>query len=395
MMERALAERPPWVEAAHHASRIFVAGILVAAAGAGIAWLWIDPGRALWIAVSVLIVTCPCAFALATPVAVTVATGRLARGSFVVSRGHAIEALAAATDFVFDKTGTLTLGRPRLMAVQPVGRCSESRCRDIAAAMARLSTHPLDRAIAAASSAPGLRLQDHESVAGAGLEARIDARRFRLGRADYVGELHGRPVVPVWQGVSDGIVWLGDEDDWLACFRLGDTLRPEAREAIDSLKAMGIVVHLLSGDEGSVAERVATELGIDKVTSRALPELKQRYVRHLQLDGARVAMVGDGINDGPVLAQSDVSIAMGSGADIAQLRADAVLLSDSLIDLVGAVQIARRTRAVVRQNIAWAFGYNAVVIPLAFAGLVTPLVAGIGMAASSLLVVANALRLRR
>ena len=171
--------------------------------------------------------------------------------------------------------------------------------------------------------------------------------------------------------------------------------RAEARAAIEALSSLGIRVHLLSGDEARVASHVAQQLGIAKVTARALPEAKQAYVRALQDNGHRVAMVGDGINDAPVLAQADVSIAMGGGADLAQLRADAVLLSDNLLDLVAAVKVARRTRRVVRQNVGWALAYNAIAIPLAFAGLVTPLVAGIGMSASSLAVVANALRLRR
>jgi Cu2+-exporting ATPase len=270
----------------------------------------------------------------------------------------------------------------------------ERQCRNLVAAIAGLSSHPLDRALALAGSGEGICVQRHETVAGSGLEAIVDGRRLRLGRAGFVAELHGRQVPEGEERTPDSIVWLGSEDGWIACFRLGDTVRPHARAAIDELHAMGIAVHLVSGDGRAACERVAAELGIERVTARALPEDKQRYVRKLQLGGACVAMVGDGINDTPVLAQANVSVAMGSGADIAQLRADAVLLSDSLSDLVTAVKIARRTRGVVRQNIAWAFAYNAFVIPLAFAGLVTPLVAGIGMSASSLLVVGNALRLR-
>jgi len=395
MMERALAERPRWVEAAQRASGMFVAMVLAAAAFSGLAWMWIDEPRALWIAVSVLIVTCPCAFALATPAAVAVATGRLARSSLVVSRGHAIEALAEATDFVFDKTGTLTFGRPRLLATLPLAALDEAACRAIAARIARWSSHPLDRALAAAAEAGELPLEGHETMAGSGLEARVDGQRLRLGRAGFVAELHGQPVPPVWLDVPDTIVWLGNERGWIACFRLGDALRPHAREAIDALHAMGITLHLLSGDAPAVTERIAAELGIENATARALPEEKQHYVRNLQAGGAKVAMVGDGINDAPVLAQADVSIAMGGGADIAQLRADAVLLSDTLADLVAAVKVARRARRVLRQNVAWAVAYNGIAIPLAFAGMVTPLVAGIGMSASSLIVVVNALRLRR
>jgi len=393
MMERALAERPRWVVAAERASSWFVALVLFAAAMALVAWWPTDPARATWIAVSVLIVTCPCAFALAMPAALTVATGRLARGNVAVTRAHALEALAAATDIVFDKTGTLTYGRPVLREVRSFEGNDEARARAIAATMARDSNHPLDRALAVASEST-LACESHESFAGQGLQARVDGRLTRLGRRSWVAELIAHDG-PAWPDAADTLVWLGDQRGWIAAFRLGDALRGDAAPAVAVLEAMGLRVHLLSGDEPAAVDRVAQELGIASATARALPETKQRYVRNLQLRDAKVAMVGDGINDAPVLAQADVSIAMGGGADLAQLRADAVLLSDSLQDLVAAVRIARRTRAVVRENLGWALAYNAIAIPLAFAGLVTPLTASIGMSASSLAVVANALRLRR
>ena len=179
----------------------------------------------------------------------------------------------------------------------------------------------------------------------------------------------------------------------MAAFRLGDALRPEAREAVDALQAMGIRVYMLSGDGEQPAQHAAAQLGIEQVEARATPLRKARFVADLQGAGARVAMVGDGLNDGPVLGRADVSIAMGSGADLAQLQADAVLLSNRLDDLVAAIRIARATRRIVRQNLAWALAYNLCVIPLALLGGVTPLAAGIGMSTSSLLVVLNALRL--
>ena len=395
MMERALDERPRWVQAAQRASAVFVAFILACAVGAGLAWLAIDAERALWIAVSVLIVTCPCALALATPVAVTVATGALARANVVITRGHAIEALAGATDFVFDKTGTLTHGKPRLAETLPLGARGAEDCVALAGALARWSSHPLDGALAeAAAAAARIAVEAHQSRTGAGIEARVEGVRVRLGRADFVAELHGRPAPIAWLDGGDTVVWLGDERGWIAAFRLGDAVRPEARTALERLRAMGVRIHLLSGDEPRVAQRVGAELGIESVQARATPESKRTYVRELQRRGARVAMVGDGINDAPVLAQADVSVAMGGGADLAQVRADSVLLSDSLADLARAVELARRSRRVIAQNLGWALAYNLVVLPLAFAGFVTPLVAGIGMSASSLLVVANALRLR-
>ncbi len=395
LMERALAERPRWVEAAQRASGAFVAAVLACALGAGIAWLWIDPARALWVAVSVLIVTCPCALSLATPVAVTVGLGELARGRLVVTRARAIEALAAATDFVFDKTGTLTAGAPRVVEVLAFG-VDRARAIACAGALAAPSSHPLDRALAA--EAAGLRLPavaDHASHPGEGIEARIAGRRVRLGRAGFAAALHGLAPPVAWLHPHETVVWLADEQGWIAAFRLGDALREDAGAAVAGLRALGLTVHLLTGDEPRVAEAVATTLGIGHVQARASPEGKREYVRALQAHGARVAMVGDGINDAPVLAQADVSIAMGEGADLARLRADAVLVSGALADLPRALRTARATRRVIRQNLGWALGYNLAVLPLAFAGLVTPLLAGVGMASSSLLVVANALRLRR
>jgi Cu2+-exporting ATPase len=197
-----------------------------------------------------------------------------------------------------------------------------------------------------------------------------------------------------WLHSRHTVVWLGDEQGWLAAFRLGDGLRDGAQALVEDLGRMGRKVHLLSGDDASAVEEVARQLGIAHVRGGADPAGKLAYVRQLQKGGARVAMVGDGINDAPVLSQADVSVAMGGGSNLAQLQSDAVLLSESLLPLARAVRLALRTRRVLRQNLAWALAYNLVAVPLAFAGLVTPLLAGIGMSASSLIVVLNAQRLR-
>ena len=403
LMERAAAERPRWVELAQRAAAWFVAVILLLALGAGLAWSQIDPSRALWIAVSVLVVTCPCALSLATPVALTVATGEMARRNLIVTRGHAIEALAAATDLIFDKTGTLTSGEMHLLeslplaAGTPRGRSMEA-CLAIAAAMERSSEHPLARALLdAAGSRPLPLTGDSVNTPGAGIAARVLDRNYRIGRADFVAALHGQPAPIAWLHTTDSVVWLGDETGWLAAFRIGDSLRPDAAPAIAALRQRGYRVHLLSGDDEAVARRTAAILGIsaDLVSAPASPAQKQAYVQALQSRGARVAMVGDGVNDAPVLAQADVSVAMGGGSDLARIRADAVLLSDSLEDLAAGFAVARRSQAVIRQNLAWALGYNLLVIPIALAGWVTPWIAGIGMSASSLLVVLNALRIRR
>ena len=395
MMETAADARPRWVEAAERASGYFVAFVLLAAVAAALAWLAYDPSRALWVAVSVLIVTCPCALSLATPVAMTVATGEMARVNVVVTRAGAIEALASVTDFVLDKTGTLTRGEPRLAEAIAFGATDAAACVALAAAMGKGSAHPLDRALASAAGAMVLpAVERREPHPGQGIEARIDGRRVRIGNAAFVRSLCALPVPQAWPGTRDTVVWLAEEGRWLGAMRCADELRPGARELVQSLREQGAEVHLVSGDEAEAVHAVAEILGIEHVEARASPVRKQAYVRAMQLRGARVAMVGDGVNDAPVLGQADVSIAMGGGADLAQVRADAVLMSNAPADLARALRLARRTRSVIRQNIAWALAYNLVAIPLAVAGWVTPLIAGIGMSASSLLVVGNALRLR-
>jgi Cu2+-exporting ATPase len=398
MMEAAVAARAPWVEGAQRAAGWFVAVILACALAAGLAWWSLDPGRALWVAVSVLIVTCPCALSLATPAAMATAVGALARRGVIVAQPRAIPALARATDFVFDKTGTLTAGKPRLARTEPLGALDAEACRMLAAAIARDSPHPLDHALREAAGGRTTIAAEHvRRSPGSGIDAMVEGRRCRLGTRDFCAELYPDTADPgphfaAARGATT--VWLADASGWLAAFEIEDAVRPGAREALAAIARLGARAHLLSGDEPAAAARVAGELGIDAVRGAASPEAKMAYVRELQRGGAVVAMVGDGINDAPVLAASDVSIAMGSGADLAQVRADAVLAADSLDDLAHAVRIARRARAVVRENLAWAIGYNIVVLPLAFAGHVTPLAAAIAMSASSLAVVANALRIR-
>jgi Cu2+-exporting ATPase len=326
---------------------------------------------------------------------VLVGTSLGARHGLLIRGGDVLERASAVDTVVFDKTGTLTRGEPCLREVLELRDMGEVRCLRIAAAIGRGSSHPLDRAIVEAAVGPALEAASHRSFPGEGVQAVVEGRLVRIGSARFAGALHGLEAPLAWVHCDDSIAWLADDAGWIAAFRLGDELRPEAALALGKLRRAGLAIHVLTGDEPRVADRVARELGIENVCSRATPNRKREYVEALQKGGARVAMVGDGINDAPVLAQADVSIAMSSGADLAQLRADAVLMSDSLQDLASAVRIARSTRAVLRENLAWALAYNLVAIPLAALGLVTPLAAGIGMSLSSLAVVANALRLAR
>ena len=399
LMERAAAEKPRIVELADRIASYFVGALLFVAIAVAIGWYFVDPSKALWITVSVLVVTCPCALSLATPIALTVAAGALAKDGLLVTRGHAIETLARATHFVFDKTGTLTSGRMRLVDVLPTGALTRDDCLAVAAALEQASEHPV--AVALRSTASGLPLplvENALSEPGQGIEGVIADCRFRIGRPDYVLGLGGG-VLPeaasTWLDGGDTVVVLGDASGCLALFRLGDEIRPEAKPLIDSLRAKGRQVVLLTGDAPSVARRVADVLGIADVRAGATPQGKHDCVSQLQAEGAIVAMVGDGVNDAPVLAQAQVSIAMGGGAQLARTQADFVLLSENLDHLRRGLLRGGKTLRVIRQNLWWSFAYNFVALPLAIAGFVTPWMAGIGMSASSLLVVLNSLRIQR
>lgn len=397
LMERASTEKPRIVEMADRIAARFVAALLVIAGLVAVVWWMIDPGKALWITVSVLVVTCPCALSLATPVALTVASGALAKAGLLVTRGHGVETLARADHFVFDKTGTLTKGRMHLLDTVVLGSLPASECLSLAAALEHASEHPLAQAIRLAAPETGAATAP-QSVPGSGVVAEVDGRLLRLGRPEWVAELHGVPMPSAgdgWEAHAETVVALGDSHGWLALFRIGDELRPEAVDLVAELKAAGCAVSLLTGDSEAVAMHVARLVGIENVKAAMSPQDKHAYVRSLQSAGNVVAMVGDGVNDAPVLAQAQVSIAMGGGAALARAQADFVLLSENLDHLRVGLRIGRRALRVIRQNLVWSFAYNFIALPLAMFGFITPWMAGIGMSGSSLLVVFNSLRLQR
>jgi Cu2+-exporting ATPase len=399
LMERAAMEKPRIVEMADRVASYFVAALLVVAAFVALGWYVVDPSRALWVTVSVLVVSCPCALSLATPIALTVAAGALARDGLLVTRGHAIETLARATHFVFDKTGTLTTGRMALVDVLPLAGPGREDCLAIAAALEGASEHPVAMALRAAGRDAGLAATNVLAVAGQGVEGDVAGKRYRIGRPDYVcamatdGSL--TDVGQAWLDSGDTVVALGDASACLALFRLGDEVRAEAGGLVRMLRESGREVVLLTGDAPAVAQRVAAALGIGVVHAGVTPEGKYQCVTALQAGGAVVAMVGDGVNDAPVLAQAQVSIAMGGGAQLARTQADFVLLSENLDHLRRGLVRAGKSLRVIHQNLWWSFAYNFIAVPLAVAGFVTPWLAGIGMSASSLLVVLNSLRIQR
>ena len=398
LMERAAMEKPAIVELADRIAARFIVALLAIAAAVAIVWGLIDPAKALWITVSVLVVSCPCALSLATPVALCVASGAMARAGLLVTHGHAIETLARATHFVFDKTGTLTRGQLTLLETQPLADLDVPSSLALAAAIEQSSEHPIGAALRAAAGDDLPSLAAIANEAGSGMSALYQGLRLRVGRPDYVAALHGRPLpeaAAAFAACGDTVVALGSEAGWLALFRLGDEVRPQAASTIAALRAAGRSVALLSGDAVPVALNVAQALDIAEVHGGVSPQGKHDYVRRLQAGGAIVAMIGDGVNDAPVLAQAQVSVAMGGGSQLARTQADLVLLSENLDPLVRGFEVARRTLAIIRQNLLWAFAYNLIALPLAMAGFITPWMAGIGMSGSSLLVVLNSLRLQR
>jgi Cu2+-exporting ATPase len=396
LMERAAAEKPRLVEMADRIAGRFIVALLLLAAATALLWWWLEPARALWIFVAVLVVSCPCALSLATPAALTVATGALAARGVLVTRGHAIETLARAEHFIFDKTGTLTQGRLTLAEVIAAGS-DTSRALRVAAALERGSEHPIARALSMHADAE-MVVAALRAKTGAGVEAEIDGQRWRLGRPEFVGELHGTALSAAMTAIVDAgdtVIALGNAGGWQAFFRLTDEIRPEAAAMVAQLKTAGVKLSIFSGDDPAAARRVGAMLGIDDARGGMTPEDKHAAVQSLQAAGTVVAMTGDGVNDAPVLAQAQVSIAMGGGADLARGNADIVLLGNNLQSLPAGLMLARRCVRIVRQNLAWSFAYNFLAIPLAMAGWVTPWMAGIGMSASSLLVVLNALRLQK
>lgn len=392
LLDRAQGEKPAIALLADRVAGWFVAALLLLAAGVALWWWQVRPDEAFWITLSVLVVTCPCALSLATPAAVAAASGRLTRGGLLTTRGHALETLARATHIVFDKTGTLTFGSLQLEDVIVLSAYSRQHCLGIAAALERGSEHPVARALSHAAP-KSLRASSLRAQPGRGVEGEIEGIRYRIGSPAFVQDFGA--VMPEHGADLRGatVVALGSADTLLALFVLADRVRPQARAAIDGLRDLGLEVELLSGDQPAAVARVAAELGIARARGACLPADKLTHIRRLQADGAVVAMVGDGVNDAPVLAGAQVSLAMGGGTQLAHASADMVLLSENLMHLVDGVRTARRTLTVIRQNLVWAVLYNIIAVPLAAAGLVAPWMAALGMSVSSLLVVVNALRL--
>ena len=410
LMEKASTEKPRLAVLADRIAAPFLVLVLVFAAVVALYWWQVDHSRALAVAVAVLIVTCPCALSLATPAAMLASAGALARKGVLVRRLQAFEALASVDTVVFDKTGTLTHDRIKVTAMEVRQGVLERDALQLAATLASGSMHPVSKAVVAHAEALGLSIGPNDAdpltnlaeIAGKGMAATSAVHGgVRLGTAEFAG-VDAETVVSAVTPASSAMnhtavvgprVYLSDSQGWLATFQLDEGLRADAASALARLRELGVTTRLLSGDKSDAAQRIANMLQIEQVVAGATPEAKLSHLLALEGEGRRVAMVGDGINDGPVLARARTSFALGNAAPLAQAQADYVAQSGRLTDIADALIQARQTMRVVRQNLIWAAAYNAVSVPLALMGYMPPWAAGLGMAISSFWVIGNALRL--
>ncbi|MDA8384233.1 MAG: heavy metal translocating P-type ATPase [Betaproteobacteria bacterium] len=395
MLDRAQAEKPRVAELADRVAGYFTAGLLVIVAATAIAWWLLDPAKMFPITLAVLVVTCPCALSLAAPAALAAGGSFLLRRGVLLTKGHALETLSRVNHVVFDKTGTLTYGRPSLQATIPLGRLDAGQCLRIAGALEQASEHPLARAfLKDLDGQSRLPVEDARNIPGEGVSGLVAGTLYRLGNAAVL-EGGMSPALPSdCAPPGSSIVWLVAGREVLAAFVLSDEVRPDAQALIGKLAADGIRVSVLSGDDEAAVRHLADALGIAGVYAALRPEGKLGQLQRLQAAGDIVAMVGDGVNDAPVLAAAQVSFAMGGGTQVARSSADIVLLSDHLMEIASAIEVGRGTMSVMKENLAWAVGYNLVAVPFAIMGYLAPWLAALGMSASSLIVVLNALRLR-
>ena len=399
LMDRGLSEKPKLAILAERISAPFVLVTLILAALTALLWWLIDPAHALPNTISVLIITCPCALALATPVALAIAAGRFAGMGVLPMRMSAVEALARANTLVLDKTGTLTRGRPKITNVRVLAGVDEVWARALVARMEMHSEHPLAHALREGVDPLDARLEVLH-MPGQGLEAHFEGRCWRVGTPLFA--LQGSALAgddQAWlaaQLENAGIVVvLSCDEQPRALFVLHDEMREGAEDFVLQARALGMQrVVILSGDQPAAVRYMAQKLGIDEYHGAMLPQDKLAWIEQAQATGARVMMAGDGINDAPTLAAAQVSLSFGAATTLAQLHSDFVLLGHDLSAIPQAIRMARATRRNVHTNLAWALGYNLLAVPFAALGFISPWVAAVGMSLSSLLVVGNALRLK-
>jgi len=424
LMNRAMSEKPKLAQQADKLARWFVARILVLSVLVFVGWYIVDPSQAIWATVAVLVATCPCALSLATPIALTVSTNRLASYGFLTTRGHTLQTLAEITHVAFDKTGTLTYGKPNLLNIELIKPKSQTKTDDlsliaqkdtllaIAAALEVGSRHPIAHALLTAAyqlHLPSTQAVQHYPAGG--VEAMIDGTVYRIGHKDFAldktdnsaNDIDANDDITldlVAQRASSAVVLScqnTDDNGWqaLACFYFNDKVRDSAQSMLDTLKELGIESVMLTGDPSPQALVMAESLGMQAAYNGLSPTDKVNHIQQLQANGAVVLMVGDGINDAPVLAAADVSTSIAGAADLAQVSSDSIILNGQIEAITAAKRISDKTERIIKQNFRWALAYNSIVLIPAALGYVPPWLAAIGMSLSSLFVVLNALRLKR
>ncbi|MEM7359059.1 MAG: heavy metal translocating P-type ATPase [Pseudomonadota bacterium] len=399
LLQRAQARAVVGTESMQQVTRHFVLALLLITTAVACTWWFIAPERIFHIVLAMLVASCPCAFSLAAPIANSAASFSLRKNGLLLGNMQALSTLTRVTHWCLDKTGTLTRGRPKISHVQPLGTATADACVAIASAMERDQQHVLSGAFndETITETAG----DIEVVIGAGISATVAGKRYFLGKESWVKERLGTPnacrqtLRSNSNHPSSTVVLLASEQDFLARFYLQDELRAHAAEMLNTLSRAGCPVSVLSGDKSVTVKAQTTGLNVSESLGDLQAFDKQAYVQQLQEGGAVVAMVGDGINDAPVIRQADVSIAMASGSELSHSQADVIMLGTSLRGLQTLRLIARQTKQITRQNRRWAVFYNAIALPLAACGLLTPWLAALGMSLSSLLVVLNALRIGR